>query len=390
MLPVGDMSSQRISDLLHVIRAEDRGRFFKAWGRYRCEREYLALDITSVSSWSALIEDVEWGYNRDGEDLPQINVCMLMGEKSRLPVFESVYSGSLKDVVTLETTIQEVTCYTGRKNLLLVMDKGFYSRKNVRMLLEKQGGYRFVIPVPFTTGFAKECVKEEKEAIDRIQNTIVTGKSAIRGVSRKREWEGGERLHVHIYFNTLKAAARKDELYAHLSLLAEEAKRDPENRKLKGEFGRYLDIKKGRNGYTVKIKDDVVRKELESAGWLVLISNHVTKAKTALEIYRAKDVVEKGFNRLKNSIDLGRLRVHSQESMQNKVFIGFISLILLSHINRVMVEKNLYRDMTLKEMLLVLKKLRLQTIAGKQIHFPLTARQRAIFKAFSLREPSLS
>jgi hypothetical protein len=41
--------------------------------------------------------------------------------------------------------------------------------------------------------------------------------------------------------------------------------------------------------------------------------------------------------------------------------------------NKVMTEKNMYRDMTLKEMLLILKKLRLQTIAGKQILFPLTA-----------------
>jgi transposase len=386
----GDMSSQRISDLLHAVSAEDRSRFFKAWGEYRREREYLALDITSVSSWSRLIDDVEWGYNRDGEDLPQINLCMLMGEKSRLPVFENIYSGSLKDVATLETTIREAECYTGGKPLLLVTDKGFYSRKNVVMLLEKHPDYRFVMPVPFTTLFAKKCVKDEGDDIDRIENTIVTGKNSVRGISRKKEWENGSRLNVHVYFNALKAAARKDELYAHVSTLVGEAKKEPENKRLKVEFDRYLEIKKGKAGYDIKIKDDVVRKELESAGWLVLISNHITKAKTALELYRAKDVVEKGFYRLKNSIDLGRLRVHSQESMQNKVFVGFISLILLSHINKVMVEKNMYQDMTLKEMLLILKKLRVQTIAGKQILFPLTAQQRAIFGAFSLKEPSLS
>jgi hypothetical protein len=58
--------------------------------------------------------------------------------------------------------------------------------------------------------------------------------------------------------------------------------------------------------------------------------------------------------------------------------------------NKVMTEKNMYRDMTLKEMLLILKKLRLQTIAGKQILFPLTVKQKAILKAFSVNEPSLS
>jgi hypothetical protein len=60
--------SRRVSDLLHEISAANRTDFFKQWSEYRQEREYLALDSTSISSWSEL-EDVEWGYNRDGEKL---------------------------------------------------------------------------------------------------------------------------------------------------------------------------------------------------------------------------------------------------------------------------------------------------------------------------------
>ena len=60
-----------------------------------------------------------------------------------------------------------------------------------------------------------------------------------------------------------------------------------------------------------------------TAGWLVMISNNVSDPKEALAIYREKDVVEKGFLRLKNSLDLGRLRVHREDSMQNKVFCRF-------------------------------------------------------------------
>jgi hypothetical protein len=62
-------------------------------------------------------------------------------------------------------------------------------------------------------------------------------------------------------------------------------------------------------------------------------------AEDAINLYRAKDVVEKGFGRLKNCLDLSRLRVHSDETMQNKVFIGFVALIVLSHIHRVMDER---------------------------------------------------
>jgi hypothetical protein len=53
-----------------------------------------------------LIGDVAWGYNRDGEKLPQVNLCMPLGEQSRLPVFQTLYNGSIKDVNTLKSTLQ--------------------------------------------------------------------------------------------------------------------------------------------------------------------------------------------------------------------------------------------------------------------------------------------
>jgi hypothetical protein len=68
-----DLASPRVSPLLQSLDHEKREQFFRAWGDYRKEREYLALDITSVSSYSQLIDTVAWGYNRDGERLPQVN-----------------------------------------------------------------------------------------------------------------------------------------------------------------------------------------------------------------------------------------------------------------------------------------------------------------------------
>ena len=104
-LPCNSMSPSRISELLQTISSKQRSNFYEQWAIYRSEQEYLALDITSISSYSELIADVEWGYNRDKEKLPQINLCLLQGEKSGLPVFQTEYSGSLKDVSTLKTTL---------------------------------------------------------------------------------------------------------------------------------------------------------------------------------------------------------------------------------------------------------------------------------------------
>jgi transposase len=388
--PVEDMSSQRISELLAEITPEEREHFYQAWCRHRQEKEYLALDITSVSSYSELVEDVEWGYNRDGENLPQINICMLMGEKSRLPVYQTVYAGSLKDVTTLESTIRRFDRITAGKPVLVVMDKGFYSKRNVDAMLSTEHARRFVIAVPFTSGFAKNQVNGERKDIDTVDNTIRLGGETLRCVTKERAWGNGRNVYTHIYFAPRKALGRREDIFGNISTLRDEAEAEPERYASSGEHKKYLNIRKSEktdSGYTVSIREKVVNTALGTHGWLVLISNDVVSAKDAIRIYRAKDVIEKGFLRLKCDLDLGRLRVHSQDRMQNKVFIGFVALILLSHIHVVMMNNDIYGKMTMKKLIRTLAKHRTQTIAGECIVYPATKTQREIYEAFAVNVP---
>ncbi len=392
-LPVGDMSSQRISELLLSLTSLEREGFYEAWCASRSEEEYLALDITSISSYSKLIEDVEWGYNRDREHLPQVNLCMLTGERSRLPVYQVAYSGSLKDVSTLRATLASVDAVRGDKPLLLVMDKGFYSARKIDALLEDEKK-RFIVSVPFTASFAKEIVAEERSGIDRLEHTIVSGSDSIRGVTRTRPWKGKHLLFVHVYCNALGAMKVREELYAHVTELFERALSDPAGALSEKESAKYLAIVRseetdGTEGaWNVSVRSDVVEKELRHAGWMVLIGNRVSDAKEALAIYRDKDVVEKGFLRLKRALALSRLRVHSDGSMRNKMFVGFLALILMCRIHSVMADQGLYRRMTMKKLLMTLSKLRVQEINGVRILFPLTKEQKTIYKAFGVEEPT--
>jgi len=128
--PGKSLSSQRISELLLSLGAGERNAFFEIWSEHRHENEYIALDITSISTYSGQINDAEWGYNRDREKLPQVNVCLLLGEKSRLPILQVVYNGSIKDVSTLKKTLQ-LASNLNLDNMSIVMDKGFASTKNI-------------------------------------------------------------------------------------------------------------------------------------------------------------------------------------------------------------------------------------------------------------------
>jgi hypothetical protein len=243
---VGSMSSQRISELLSSFGCGERNEFYRSWYNLIREREYIALDITSVSSYSEHIEACEWGYNRDGEDLPQVNICLLFGENTRLPVYQTVYSGSLHDVSTLNATINEFSALTGENDIMIVMDKGFFSAENIDMLLGEGSGeraYRFLVSVPFTSKFAKFQVESERKDIDGISNVIVTGGAPIRGVHKLSAWQGREiKLHAHVFFNPEKEVKERNDLFGRVASLKSNAQSDPDNKKLQPEYDKYLFI----------------------------------------------------------------------------------------------------------------------------------------------------
>ena len=94
---VPSLSSQQISEFFANMDETKRLAFFRQWLKKAQDNEYIAYDVTSISSYSEEISWVERGYNRDKENLSQINLGMFFGETSKLPLYYSVYSGSIVD-----------------------------------------------------------------------------------------------------------------------------------------------------------------------------------------------------------------------------------------------------------------------------------------------------
>jgi transposase len=314
---------------------------------------------------------------------------MLMGESRRLPIYQSIYSGSQKDVRTLTTTLKQFEAITGNRAITVVMDKGFFSTKNINYMLKDTGNgpVRFLMSVPFTSSFAKKQVDSERKDIDRVENTIVINGNSMRAVTKERSWDTQNKLYTHVCYNAKKAAGIREDIYATVANLRQKATEDPEKCLDDEECQKYLIIRKSDkqdNGYSINIRTDVVEKRLQTAGWVVLVSNDISDARKAMSIYRDKDVVEKGFHRLKNSIDLGRLRVHSDNAAQGKLFVGFVASVLMSGINKVMTDKDLYGTYSMKGLLRTLAKLRIQEINDQSIIAPMTKEQRMIFESFDI------
>jgi transposase len=213
-------------------------------------------------------------------------------------------------------------------------------------------------------------------------------------VSRRLDWPGMEEgkgcpVYVHIYYNLTKADEKKNSLYGYAASLLELARKDPGEKRYEQEFKKYLSIKKSAKSGKgkVSIRQEVLKRELRHAGWMVLVSNHVRDIQEALKIYRAKDIIEKGFLKIKNNLDMNRLRVHGDTTMRAKVFVNFIALIILSHIHNTMLKAGLYKEMTKHELIRHMEKLRVQYIKGDRILFPVTKTQKTILDAFGVKHP---
>jgi transposase len=154
-----ELSSQRISRLTEELgRSEGlRDEFFRSWLKEQGDIKAVLFDITSLSSYSKLIEYLEWGYHRDGQKLPQINLGMIVGEPSHLPLAFRIYPGSIADVLTLKNILLLLGDW-GVREFTTVLDRGFYSASNLKEM--DQEAMHFVLPLSFSPKISSQLISQ--------------------------------------------------------------------------------------------------------------------------------------------------------------------------------------------------------------------------------------
>ena len=364
-------------------------RFFEFWTKQLSPLNVIYYDITSLSSFSENIDFVEWGYNRDNENLPQINLGVVSCQASGLPIYYRLFPGSIVDVTTLKNTVNYLNIFSLDK-ILLVTDKGFYSEKNINELHDQQ--MQFIMPVPYTLKKVKNLVKKHSKTICspmnafQYDNDILYYKSDIIEI-------GKNKYNTHIYFND-KRKVEQNQQFINKILEIEKLHTEKifSTRKLYNKFSKET---LGKNAIYFKYNEktqQIIKNEtnlktvLSKMGFFITLSSTELDRYTVLNYYRKKDMAEKIFDNIKNQMDGNRLRVHSQTNVEAKTFINFLALILYSAINKTMQEKDLFKKFTVKEIFAELQKIKITTIK-KQKPFlnEITKTQKIIFDAFGLK-----
>ncbi|MDA8226855.1 MAG: IS1634 family transposase [Desulfitobacterium hafniense] len=393
-----NITSQRSSELFASIDEGGKNNFFRLQGKRRVEQEYWAYDITSISSYSELLKQVQYGRNKENDSLPQLNLALVFGETSNLPFYYRKLSGNIPDSKTVKNLLADLDVL-GFSKVKLVMDRGFYSEDNINNLYKNH--LKFLMSAKLSLSFIK---KELDVIYDGFRSfEFFNEKYELYCHTVQAEWQylqhrpykgdtisEPRRIYIHYYYNIDKAA--EDEKAFDRKLMAfrqelESGKRVPEH---ENQYKKYFVTKTTpKRGTKITIKEDAVMKAKRYFGFFALLTNETMTAITALELYRNKDVVEKAFGNLKERLNMRRTLVSSEQSLDGKLFVEFVALIYLSYIKKQMQDSDLSKSYTLQGALDKLDIIECFEAPGQELRVgELLEKQKDIYRCLGVNPPA--
>lgn len=144
-------------------------------------------------------------------------------------------------------------------------------------------------------------------------------------------------------------------------------------------------------GLKILPKEEIIADAVKDFGFFALISNDIKDPIRALQIYRNKDLVEKAFGNLKERLNLRRLSVSSEQSLDGKLFVEFIALIILSYtyIKKKMQDNDLFKDYTMQGMLDELDIIECFELPGKKMQLnEMTKKQIQLYDKLGIEPPT--
>jgi len=382
------LTSKSSSRLFSSITLEEKMSFFKAWiSQYPCH-DYLAYDVTSFSTYSTGISEAEWGYNRDKEKLQQINFGCYLEQSDGLPLFYVTYPGSIVDKSHL-VYMMAYNSDLGIEDVCFVMDRGFCKAVNIQyMHSSEMSKETYVCGADIGHKANFEAVRTVREDILSMQNSVQEGIYA----SSVHSQFYGVTTTLHIFYDPISAEYQRRDLW-HTVEAEEEmlSKLEQITKKDAKKYRNHFNIKIAENGSFQYSRDyDKIDDESKGCGYFCILSNANIGSAKVLEIYRRKDMIEKGFDDLKNHIDMKRLRTHNSTTTEGKMFCAFIALIAVSRMANLLSDYMKEKSMSKNALISELEKIKIITISnGSRLMNPITKTQRAIFEICGLSEDDL-
>ena len=267
-IPYTDGITEDIYHNLFVQIGSDEGlqqRFFSKRCEALSDRDALAYDSSTISTYSENQNEARYGFNKAHDGLKTIKLLTLYSIESRQPVAFTKQPGNLPDVISVTNAIRQLNAL-GVNTTEIITDNGYYSEHNFAELL--LAGFKFIT-------LAKTSIKWIRSEIDSHMEVLNDFKSlcpfdhSTHGISvpvmhefeKTRKYanhkSGAEkgsiekfsrRIYINIYFNLSRQNADKiafeNDLYEIKTLLEEGTPIDELSPAAQEKARKYFTVKK--------------------------------------------------------------------------------------------------------------------------------------------------
>ena len=333
-----------ITRFLQHVDSAKLDKFFVKLNQYCIAEEekqknnvYYALDSTSISTCAKELDFSEWGHNKDGDLLKQINIVMLVNQKTGCPLYYRVYSGATPDVSTVSHLLKEYCRMGFNRSAILVADRGYGSVKNIHHLY--QDNQSFLLNMRTCFSICKNLIVKNLNALlDDCNYNLSLGQSVITeklkwsyplncNTNTKRARLKGD-MYVHIYLNHELRNSAEDTFRSTLAKLLDKKKTDEKS--LTQEEKDFLEkYTSSDNNSSVFVSSTAKFEYMLGKGVRVLVSDIISDPVEADRAYRERNEVELGFRKLKDFTNARRLHISSSNTLTGKIFVHFLACSIL-------------------------------------------------------------
>lgn len=337
-----DMCYLLMKELGHDVSVSQK--YFQLRASHASSRASVAVDTTTMYSYSENLNDVRFGYNKDGNGLATVKLLTLFSIRDHQPIAFYRQPGNIPDAISVLNALKWLSVL-GMEKPLAVLDGGFFSEANILEFIHAHT--KFLVRGQLDGKWIFPELKTVASDIEKPSN-ICPYDSNIYGVTcrishgftweRKRDWGGHSkgdtvseehRLYLHFYLNVDKARIEKAVLLDNiLNVKAQLEQGVDESLMSKAErqiIESFLVLKTYGGKVSVSLDDDAIIKRSMHYGFFVLVSNETMDTFAALREYQLRERTEEGFRIDKQYNDAHVTRSKSTPSLEGRFFCQFVA-----------------------------------------------------------------
>lgn len=315
---------------------------------------FVLIDQTHIISLSEQMSCNRLGYNSQRSFEPQVNLLFIFSPEYKIPLYYRMVAGDVRETKALKLTLEE----SGIQEAIVIGDKGFYSKENVENLYKE--GLDYILPIRRSHSLC------DYEPIKKGNKELFDGFFAFdeRIIWYKKYQKNGHDLILFLD-NKLKEQEEKDYLLR--------IKKEDENVEVVA-----TESKEGQ-----KEKGNTLEKfyEKQHSMGTITLDYSLKKEKNPEEIFtcfKSRNEVENTYDAYKNILEADTSYMQGQAQMETWSFINFLALIMYFRIYKQLLDKQMLKQYSPKDILLFLEHIKKMKINDKWLQAEITKKSQKI------------